>query len=58
MVDFVRQFHDGMRACVPLDVGRVSEWFEVGQSFRQECVLALILFNIFTAVLNTAGERL
>ena len=26
MVDIVRQFHDGMRACVRLDGGRVSEW--------------------------------
>ena len=25
MVDIVRQFHDGMRACVRLDGGRVSE---------------------------------
>ena len=55
MVDIVRQFHDGMRACVRLDGGRVSEWFEIGQGLRQGCVPAPILFNIvFTAVLNTA----
>ena len=59
MVDIVRQFHDGMRARVRLDGGRVSEWFEVGEGLRQGCVLAPILFNIFfTAVLNTAEERL
>ena len=34
MVDIVRQFHDGMRAGVRLDGGRVSEWFEVGQGLR------------------------
>ena len=59
MVDIVLQFHDRMRACVRLDRGRVSEWFEVDQGLRQGCVLAPILFNIFsTAVLNTAEERL
>ena len=58
MVDIVRQFHDGMRACVRLNGGRVSEWFKVGQGLRQGCVLARLLFNIFfTAVLNTAEER-
>ena len=59
MVHIVRQFHDGMRACVRLDGGRVSEWFEVGQGLRQGYVLAPILFNIFfTAVLNTVKKRL
>ena len=59
MVDFVRQFHDGMRAYVRLDGGRVSGWFEVGEGLHQGYVLAPILFNIFfTAVLNTAEERL
>ena len=28
MVDIVRLFYDRMRACVWLDGGRVSEWFE------------------------------
>ena len=59
MVDIVRQFYDGMRTCVRLDGGRLSEWFEVGQGLRQGFVLAPILFNIhFTVVLNTAEERL
>ena len=57
IVDIVRQFHNGMRACVRLDGGRVSEWFEVVQGLCQGCVLASILFDIFTAVLNTAEER-
>ena len=58
IVDILRQFHDGLRACVQLDGGRVSEWFEVGQGLRQGCALAPILFNIFfKAVLNTDEER-
>ena len=59
MVDIVRQFHDEVPACVRLNGGRVSEWFEIGQGLRQGCVLNPIFFNIFfTAVLNTAEERL
>ena len=47
-----------MRAFAQLDGRRVSEWFEVGQGIRQGCVLAPILFSIFTpAVINTAEER-
>ena len=45
VVDIVRQFHDEMRACVRLDGGRLSEWFEVGQGLRQGCVLAPILLH-------------
>ena len=59
MVDIVRQFHDGMRAYVRLDRGRVSVWFEVGRGLGHGCVLAPILFNIFfTAFVNTIEERL
>ena len=58
MVDIVRQFHDGMRACVRLDRGRVSEWFEVSHGLRQGCVLAPLLFNIFfTEVLGSIDNR-
>ena len=59
MVDIMRQFHDSMRACIRLDGGRVSEWFEVGQGLHQGCFITLILLNIFfTAVLKTAEERI
>ena len=35
MIEAIRQFHDGMRACVRSDDGRCSEWFEVAQGLRQ-----------------------
>ena len=57
MISIIRQFHDGMRACSRLDGGRTSEWFEVRQGFRQDCVLAHLLFNIFTTVLSTAEKQ-
>ena len=34
-IEVIRQFHDGMRACVRSDDGRYSEWFEVTQELRQ-----------------------
>ena len=43
-------FHDGMRARVQLDEGDFSAWFNVYQGLRQGCVLSLLLFNIFFAV--------
>ena len=47
-----------MRACVRNDDGRCSEWFKVGQGFRQGYVLSPLLFNIFfAAVLLVALER-
>ena len=56
-ISVLRQFRDGIRACVRLD-GRVcSGWFVVEQGLRQGCVLAPLLFNIFTAVLNVASTR-
>ena len=45
MISVIRQFHDGMRACVRLDDGVCSGWFAV----EQGCVLAPLLFNIFFA---------
>ena len=58
MISIIRQFHDGMRACIRLDGGRTSEWFPVRQGLRQGCVLAPLLFNIFlTAVLSTAEKQ-
>ena len=49
MIDVIRQFHDAMRARVRMDDGELSEWFEVTQGLRQECVLSPLLFNIFLA---------
>ena len=58
MVDIVHQFHDGTRACVRLNGGKVSKCFEVGQGIGHGYVLAPLLFSIFfTVVLNTAEER-
>ena len=58
MISLIRQFHDGMRACVRLDDRVCSRWFAVEQGLRQACVLALLLFNIFfAAVINLASTR-
>ena len=58
MISVIRQFHDGMRACVRLDDRVCSRWFVVDQGLRQGCVLAPLLFSIFfAAVRNLASTR-
>ena len=58
MLTVIRQFHDGMQACVRLDDGEFSDKFDVGQGLRQGCVLAPLFSNMFfTAVLRVAEKR-
>ena len=58
MISVVRQFHDGIRACVRLDDRVCSRWFAAEQGLRQGCVLAPLLFHIFfAAVINVASTR-
>ena len=58
IISVIRQFHDGMRACVRLDDRVCSRWFAVEQGLRQGCVLASLLFNIFfAAVINLTSPR-
>ena len=57
MLAVIRQFHDGMQACVRLDDGDCSDKFAVGQGLWQGCVLAPLLLNMFfTAVLPVAEK--
>ena len=58
MIEMIRQFHDGMRACVRSDDGRCSEWFELAQGLRQGCVLSPLMFDVFfAAILRVVLER-
>ena len=58
MISVIRQFHDGMRACVRLDDRVCSGWFAVEQGLRQGCVFEPLMFNIFlAAVIDVASTR-
>ena len=58
MIAVIQQFVDGITACVQPDDGVYSDWIEVEQGLRQECVVFPLLFNIvFTAVLNVVLQR-
>ena len=56
MISVIRQFHNGMRACVRLDNRVYSRWFAVEKGLRQGYVLAPLLFNIFFAVVINAAS--
>ena len=58
MILVIRQFHDGMRACVRLDDRVCSGWFALEQGLRQGYEFAPLLFNIFfAAVVNVVSAR-
>ena len=57
MLAVIRQFHDGMQACVRLDCAGCSTKFDVGQGLRKGCVLAPLLFNMFVTVVLRGAEK-
>ena len=58
MIAVIRQFYDGMRACMRPDDGVCSDWLEVEQGLRQRWVLPRLLFHIFfAAVLKVVLQR-
>ena len=58
MISVIRQFRDGMRACVRFNDRVRSRWCAVEQGLRQGCVLAPLLFNVFfAAVIKVTSTR-
>lgn len=58
IISVIRQFHDGMPACIRMDDGQCSDWSDVKQGLHQGCVLAPLLFNVvFITVLTVVAER-
>ena len=55
MISVIRQFHDGIRACVRLDDRLCSGRFALEQGLRQGYVLARLLFSIFSAAAIKRG---
>ena len=53
MIAVIKQFHDGMRACVRPSGDVYLDWFGVEQGLRQGCVLSPLVLNIFFAALLT-----
>ena len=53
MLAVIQQFHDDMRVCVRPDNGVCSDRFEAKQGLRQRCLLSLLLFKIYSAVVLT-----
>ena len=49
----IRQFYDGMRACVRPDDCVCSDWFEVEQGLRQGCVFPAVVQHL----LRSRAER-
>lgn len=57
MLTVIRQFHDGVRACVGLDDGECPNMFDVEQGLRQGFVLASLLIILFFTALRCVTEK-
>ena len=50
MITVIREFHDGMKACMQSSDGTCSKPFDVNQGLRQGCVPSPLPFSIFIAL--------